>query len=291
MSLSTLEAVVHDVSRWAVFVAFILILSSQNSLGQSEKDSAPPSIEAALGIQPSLNRLSTLVQQGEGGSVDATNLRQDILEKVMQASFDFDSVLSRIQVEIAYTAETRRLLDNRAKRRESRYSLASFLAGGVTGAAGSAMGLTSNLGHSGTVVSLVGSGSVLALAVAHSAASDPKQQIQSPLNMLAQILGTTPNSKSSYPPTVTTLISVPGPEGGVYVSQLPGRWKQLERLQAEGRGKTGSSVASVTSDSDQLMLATADELSNREAMLLDLNAALLALRSRLGGILTEVRLR
>jgi len=236
-----------------------------------------------------LDQLSALSRQGQGGSAAAIALRQDILEKIMHASFAFDSVLARIQVEISYTEETRILLENREKHRESRYALASFLAGGVSGTAGSAMSLTSSLNHAGTAVGLVGGGSVLALALVQSTRPGPKQVIQSPLNMLAQILGVAPNSKSGYPPVVLALISVPGPEGGMYVSRLPSLWRQLNRLQADEHDKKGSSLQSVTCDADGHMQTTAGELSDREAMLQDLNASLLALRSRLGGLLDQVQ--
>jgi len=154
----------------------------------------------------------------------------------MRASFAFDSVLARIQVEIAYTDETRYCwkTGRDAESRDMRF--ASFLAGGVTGTAGSAMSLTSNLSHAGTVVGLVGGGSVLALTLVHSSRPGPKQSVQSPLNMLAQILGVPPNSKSGYPPMVLALISVRGPEGGMYVSQLPALWRQLNRT-AGGRAR------------------------------------------------------
>jgi hypothetical protein len=62
----------------------------------------------------------------------------------------------------------------------------------------------------------------------------------------------------------------------------------LNRLQADEHGKKGSSLQRVTSDTDEHMQTTAGELSDREAMLQDLNAALLALRSRLGGLLDRV---
>jgi hypothetical protein len=271
------------------FCALVLLLFSISRCCQSQENPAPASIEAALGVQESMDQLSALNQQGQGGSAAATNLRQDILEKIMHASFAFDSVLARIQVEISYTEETRILLENREKHRESRYALASFLAGGVSGTAGSAMGLTSSLSHAGTAVGLVGGGSVLALALVQSSRPGPKQVIQSPLNMLAQILGVPPNSRSGYPPVVLALISVPGPEGGMYVSRLPVLWRQLNRLQADEHDKKGSSLQSVTCDADGHMQTTAGELSDREAMLQDLNASLLALRSRLGGLLDQVQ--
>jgi len=269
--------------------ALVLVFFSLNHCCQSQENPAPTSIEVALGIQESLDQLSALNQQGQGGSTAAISLRQDILVKIMRGSFACDSVLARIQVEIAYTEETRILLEGRGQRREARYALASFLAGGVSGAAGSAMSLTSSLSHTGTVVGLVGGGSVLALALVHASTSGPKQAVQSPLNMLAQILGVPPNSKSGYPPVVLALISVPGPEGGMYVSRLPTLWRQLNRLQVDEHSKKGSSLQSVTCDADKHMQTTAGELSDREAMLQDLNAALLALRSRLGGLLDQVQ--
>jgi hypothetical protein len=274
---------------FARYLCGLLILFALSADCHSQESTAPASLEAALGVQESLDQLSVLKQEGKAASSAAINLRQDILEDVMQASFDLDSVLARIQVEIAYTDETRILLDSRSKRREARYSLASFLAGGVFGTAGSAMSLTSNLSHSGTVVGLVGGGSVLALALAHGTTSGPTELVRSPLNMLAQLLGLPPNSRSGYPAVVLALMSVPGPGGGMYVSRLPTLWRQLHRLQANEGDKTGSSLRSVTSDADQRVQTTADELADREAMLQDLNASLLALRSRLGGVLDQVR--
>jgi hypothetical protein len=267
----------------------MLLCFSRTPCCHAQENPAPSSIEFALGIQKSLDQLSTLNQQGQGGSAAASTLRQDILGKIMQASFAFDSVLARIQVEIAYTGETRMLLENRERRREWGYAAASFLAGGVFGTAGSAMSLTSSLSRAGTVVGLVGGGSVLALALVHSRSSGPKQLVQSPLNMLAQILGVHPNSKSGYPPVVLRLISVTGPEGGMYVSRLPIVWRQLNRLRAGAHGKNGSSLKSVTCDADEHMQSTAGELSDREAMLQDLNTSLLALRSRLGELLDQVQ--
>jgi len=271
------------------FCASVLLCFSISPCCQAQENPATTSIEMALGIQEPLNQLSALNQQGQRGSAAAITLRQDILEKIMQASFAFDSVLARIQVEIAYSEETRILLEDRAKRRQSRYALASFLAGGVSGTAGSAMSLTSNLSRAGTVVGLVGGGSVLAMALVHSSRSGPKQLVQSPLNMLAQILGVPPNSKIGYPPVVLALISVPGQEGGMYISRLPILWRQLNRLQTDEHSKNGSSLQSVTCDADEHMQTTAGELSDREAMLRDLNASLLALRSRLGGLLDQVQ--
>src|ERR1700759_3147954 len=98
----------------------ILILLVLSPCSRSQADAVPNSLEAALGVQESLNELSALRQQGQGASTAAINLRQDILENIMQASFDLDSVLARIQVEIAYTEETRIRLENRRKRRASR---------------------------------------------------------------------------------------------------------------------------------------------------------------------------
>ena len=110
------------------FCGFVLVFFALNCSCQPQENPAPPtSLEAALGIQQSLEQLSKLNQQGEGSSSAAITLRQDVLERIMQASFAFDSVLARIQVEVAYTEETRTLLDSRSKRRESRYALASFL--------------------------------------------------------------------------------------------------------------------------------------------------------------------
>ena len=75
----------------------------------------------------------------------------------------------------------------------------------------------------------------------------------------------------------------------MYVSRLLAQWRQLNRLRTNDSGKKGSRVQSLTSDAGEHILTTAKELADREAMLLDLSAALLQIRSNLGLLLDEVR--
>jgi hypothetical protein len=63
------------------FSGFVLVFFALNSCCKAQENPAPPaSLEAALGIQQSLEQLSKLNQQGEGSSSAAISLRQDVLE-------------------------------------------------------------------------------------------------------------------------------------------------------------------------------------------------------------------
>ena len=69
------------------FCWFVLISLALDPCCWSQGNPAPASVETAFGIQESFNQLSALNQQGQGASLTAMNLRQDILEKITQASF------------------------------------------------------------------------------------------------------------------------------------------------------------------------------------------------------------
>ncbi len=61
------------------FCCLALLFLTLDPSCRSQENSPPTSLQAALGIQDSLNQLSLLNQEGQGGSLTAVNLRQPIL--------------------------------------------------------------------------------------------------------------------------------------------------------------------------------------------------------------------
>ena len=247
-----------------------------------------PEIEQALGIRPLLNQLQALQSAGQGHSLDALDTRQQLLERILSASFEVDSVLARIDTEASYASEDRYVLQQRSQRQANALNLVTFATSGALGAAGSAMQLTHGLNHAGTALQAAAGGTSLVLSGVQLKAGGGKQSIRSPYNMLAQILDQQPNAESHYPPLVLAYLSAPRPNNPTSIQQgITGAWRRLGRLK-EGKKSNGAPVADLIADRNSSQKLTADELADREAMLHDLHANIVQLRAELQQALMEI---
>ena len=249
----------------------------------------PESVIGALGVEPALGRLRELQGGGQGSGLEALQLRQQVMEQVMLASFDVDAMLGRIDTEATYASEDRYLVENRKQRQNNLLNLTTFAVSGALGAAGSGMQLTAGLNHAGQAVGLASSATAVILsAVQLKGASGGKQALRSPYNMLAEILGQEPNEASRYPPLVKAYLQAPSRKDGRPLEEsLPAVWRRLKRLQ-NGAKSDGASLESATTDSSHGAKLGDDELADREAMLHDLHATVVLLQTELRQVLLEV---
>ena len=275
-------------------LATLLVASALHTAAQQPsapiQPGLPPAVLSVLGLQPLLQQLNALQQAGDTSSLAVVTLRQQLLERILRASFDVDSVLGRVDMEASYASEDRYQLESRSQHQAALLNLVTFAASGALGAAGSAMQLTRGLNHAGTALSAAAGGTALGLSAIQLKGVNPKQPVRSPYNMLAELLDRKPNDLSHYPPLVLAYIHASGPDGRAPLAQgLPAAWERLHRFKAGAKGD-GASVDAVTSDRSQGMKLSADEFADREAMLHDLHAAIILLRSDLQSALlaTEV---
>ena len=248
-----------------------------------------PAVREVLGLDPLLTQLAALQASGQTISLDALNLRQQILERVLSASFDVDSALGRIDTEASYASEDRYVLEQRTQRQATALNLITFAASGALGAAGSAMQLTHGLNHAGTALQAAAGGTSLVLSGVQLKAGGGKQAIRSPYNMLAEILDQPANAESHYPPLVLAYLHAPRPGGQTSIAEgITSAWRRLHRLK-EGPKGDGAPVQDLTADRASDAKLSADELADREAMLHDLHANLVLLRSQLQQVLADVQ--
>lgn len=171
------------------------------------------------------------------------------------------------------------------QRQANALNLITFAAGGALGAAGSAMQLTHGLNHAGTALQAASGGSTLVLSGVQLKLAGGKQPIRTPYNMLAEILDQAPNAESHYPPLVMTYLRAPRPEGKAPIADsMVEAWRRLHRLK-EGAKGDGAPIADLIADRSSNTRLTSDELADREAMLHDLHANIVLLRSDLQNIL------
>ena len=255
----------------------------------------PPEVEAALGVAPLLQQLKQLhppgsIPPGDADAIAVLTLHQQILERLLPASFEVDSVLGRIDTEASYSGEDRYVLQTHAQRQATLYNLVTFAASGALGAAGGAMQLTRGLNHAGTALSAAGGSTALVLSGAQllGAGGGGKRAIRSPYNMLAEILGATPNPESRYPPLVQAYLEAPRADGQPSIAAgLTAAWHRLNRIQTGKKGD-GAALNSLTADRSANLKLSADDLADREAMLQDLRANVTLLHADLQTILLAI---
>lgn len=274
--------------RNANWLLLLLLLLCGLRVHAQAGDGLAPGVEQALGVGPLLSQLRTLQQEGTGTSVAALTLRQEVLERVLLATFAVDSVLGRIDTESSYSSEDRYLLQVHGQRQATLYNLVTFAASGALGAAGSSMQLTRGLNHAGTALSAAAGGTALGLSAVQLVSGSGKQAVRSPYNMLAEILGRTPNAESRYPPLVEAFLNAPRANGQASVAEgLTGAWKRLHRLK-EGAKGDGASLENMTADRSSEVKLSADDLADREAMLHDLRANVTLLHAKLQQVLVAM---
>lgn len=252
--------------------------------GVARPQAAPglsPEIESALGIAPLLDQLRSLKAQGQTDTLAVLNLRQQLLTRILAASFDVDSALGRIDTEASYASEDRYLLQVRNQKEATALNLVTFAASGALGAAGSAMQLTHGLNHAGTALQAAAGGTSLVLSGVQLKSGGGKQLVRSPYNMLAEILDQPANAESHYPPLVMAYLRTPRPEVHSSIADgITAAWRRLHRLK-EGAKGDGATLQHLTADRSSGVRLTADELADREAMLHDLHANIVLLRASL----------
>ncbi len=256
----------------------------------------PPSAAAvvkAIGIEGDLSQLAAIERDGQETSAPAVALRQTITEQVLLASFDVDEMLGRIDAEAAHAEDSRYVLVSQEEKRSARLNVATFAISGALSTVGSALQLSTSLNRAGNSLNVASGAAAITLSAAQlKAAHGDKRIFRSPYNMLAQILGTTPNPASKYPPVVTAYLHAPTagdgqlPDSVAPDQSLPTVWRRLHRLQQPG-SKDGASLPSVTSDFSEGNKLSADELANREAMLRDLHGAVALMKTELRTILVS----
>ncbi len=273
-----------------LFAAFVLAAAPVPVYGQTVAPVtitvAPTLIEDALGIAPLKQQLEALRADGKGTSVAAVDLRLAMMQRVLSASFDVDSVLGRIDTEAAYMNEDTYALQVRSQRENATLNLITIAASGALGAAGSAMQLTHGLNHAGTALQAASGGTALILSgIQLRGLSGGKRPIRSHYNMLAQLLDRHSNAESAYPPSVLAYLNTPAEPGKPPLGQaLVDAWYRLHRV-ARTPKETGATVDSLTADRTDTRKLSAEELADREAMLHDLHATVILMRLQLQKIL------
>ena len=281
---------------WAAGFGYLLLSTAvSGQVTRKTPLAVPPNVVEALGVQQALAQLDALARRNESTAAEAVALREHVVEQVLLASFEVDDTLARIDAEAAHAGDSRYVLESQKARRDVELNIATFAVSGALGTAGSAMQLTRGLDHAGNALNVAAGATALTLSIAQLKGGGKNRRVLlSPYNMLAEVLGQTPNTESKYPPLVVAYLHAPTagdgelPDNVAPEASLRAAWYRLHRLQHDG-DTHGASLASVTTDPSQGQKLSSEELADREAMLRDLHGTIALLKSELRTVLLSMQ--
>lgn len=286
----------------AVLVTTTCISLAQNPVDTPSWASNPHARENAeqvatiLGISDLVSNARMMEAQAREctSTVEELSMRQDILERVVEASFEVDGTLAELENERARLTELSAASQARRDRAVNLTSIANLVTGTGLGIAVNAMQFsssTANIGNGLGVGSGVGSTVLSIIGIREQ--RGPQHSVGRIPNMLAPLFARQPVLNSYYPqPVLEYLRSTPpgeGAESGSRLDQLMVEWRQVGRLGPPGSAQTEQKITRLTSSLDDKTKLSIDDLSDRIAMLGDVTGRVALMKRDLAELMLSVR--
>ncbi|GEM_PF-2935796 len=202
-------------------------------------------------------------------------VRDRLTEQVLNASLEVGSTWARINKEIVQTGDELSRMKEATDRRVQLLTLTNFATRGSMGTIGSSL-IISKSSLSGNLLQLIGaySMSVLLSMVTFRMMKGPKELRAARPNMLARVLGFSPQSpEEDYPAVVWSFLnSAPPGKQQTRLAELLDTWRK-QRYTA-GKGKSKERTAALAGMPSRYKV-TLKLLRVRQAMLKDVQAAVL----------------
>ena len=218
---------------------------------------------------------------------------QEVLERVVAASFDVDGVLAELDSERTRLSELSNALQSRRDHTVNLLNVANLITGTGVGIGVNALQFsssTANVGNSLGVGSGIGSTVLSIIGI---------RRQRGPLglpgrvpNMLAPLFGRPPKLNSYYPKPVMEYLHAAAagdPSGGSRLDQLMAEWKQVGRIGAEESPKNVKKITLLTASSDDNAKLSIDDLSDRIAMLDDVSGRVGLMKRDLADLMMSLR--
>lgn len=218
-------------------------------------------------------------------------LRQEVLESIVSAGLEADGVLAELENEVTQTNNVRVYLESRRDHRIGINTLANIISGGVGGVAGQLV----QINH-GTAGSLVGAGAgaastLLSLMGLRQQRGD-KQSLGVAPNMLAKLLGRTPEFHSDYPEIIWSYLNAVPPgeqEKQTRREKLIQDWIKAGLIDEGKKPKDIKKIDLLTSSLSHQQALSIDLLSARTMMLNDVRSRVYLIKRDLGKLMLFVR--
>jgi hypothetical protein len=272
--------------------------SRQQAGQQAELSPGAEEIARTIGVEPLIERFRHLPEHDrglEGGvmSLEALSLRQEITESIVGASLEVDGLVSEIDSELERISTVRAQLEARRDHAQAINSLATIIAGGATGVAGTSMQFSDSTSQLGNAIGVAGGGvSTILSLIGLRQQRGGKLPLGVAPNMLAKIFDRQPEFHSDYPKEIWSYLNALPPTDAAHRTrreQLIKQWTDAGRIEVRTAPKTQSKIELLTSGVSNQRPLTIDLLDDRTAMLMDVRAMVSLMKRDLSKLLLALR--
>ncbi len=253
---------------------------------------SPEAVEVAgeIKITPLLERFAEERNRNGGSTVETLALRQEIMEKVMAASLDVDSVNAVVDLEIEHVRSRRGSLQARRDRAQNLINVASIFGAGVPGVVGTAMQFSARTANLGNAIGVGGgAGSVVLSLVAIHQQGGTSDLGNSP-RIISRFSGYKPAApeevSSVFPEDVWMYLNTtPSDQTESRRLHLMAKWQREGKLDKDGLLKSEEKLKAGGRLGQQPPKLTISEMDDVQAMLLDVTASVSLMKRDLSEIL------
>ena len=292
--------------RWcACLILAIIALFVADSRGQRVGDQtisafklSPEAAQVAVDIKvaPLMVRLYDERVQNGRPTADTLAIRQEIMERVIAASLDIDSVNAVVDNEIEHVRAVRGRLQARRDKAQNLVNVASIFGGGVAGVVGTAMQFTARTANLGNAISVGGGAGSVVLSLIGLHEQGGTSDLGNSPRILSRFAGYQPAAaeevSSVFPLYVWTYLnSVPTDKSAGSPTRrqlLMAKWQSEGKLDRDGLLKSELKLKAQGLLGKQPPKLTISEMDDVQAMLLDITASVSLMKRDLSEILRSL---
>jgi hypothetical protein len=236
-------------------------------------------VAAEIGVLPLVQRVrivASVCAPAGTISLEELALRQQIEEAVLVASLDVDEVIAEINYEQAQITELRDRLSAAKSGKVNRLTVASIILGSGSSAIGTAMQFSGPATKAGDWVQIAGGAGGIVISLLALRVPGGEGNLGIAPNMLARLFGREPEVSSVYPQDVWAYLNaVPAADPRVHVTwkdELFSEWVGLGRIGPPGAPGSQQKIDRLTSGIAEPKRLSIGDLTDRDAMLMDVRA-------------------
>ena len=290
---------------FACLILTIIALFAADARGQQVGDQnisafrlSPEAAQVArdINVAPLMARLYDERIQNGRPTADTLAIRQEIMERVMAASLDIDSVDSVVDIEIEHVRAVRGGLQAKRDRAQNLVNVASIFGGGVAGVVGTAMQFTARTANLGNAISVGGGAGSVVLSLIGLHQQGGTSDLGNSPRILSRFAGHEPAAaeevSSVFPLYVWTYLnSVPTDKPAGSATRrvlLMAKWQSEGKVDQDGLLKSEQKLKAQGLLGKQPPKLTISEMDDVQAMLLDITASVSLMKRDLSEILRSL---
>ena len=253
---------------------------------------SPEAVEVAgeIKITPLLERFAEKRNRNGGPTVETLALRQEIMEKVMAASLDVDSVNAVVDLEIEHVRARRGSLQARRDRAQNLINVASIFGAGVAGVVGTAMQFSARTANLGNAIGVGGGAGSVVLSLVGIHQQGGTSDLGNSPRIISRFSGYKPAApeevSSVFPEDVWMYLNTtPSDQTESRRLHLMAKWQREGKLDKDGLLKSEEKLKAGGRLGQQPPKLTISEMDDVQAMLLDVSASVSLMKRNLSEIL------